>query len=105
METNLNDQNFKQFLRETEKLILVDFWTEWCGPCQFLGPILEKVVQEYQDKVILAKVNLDDAPKVSQEYRIEQIPTIVLFKEGKPINSFIGLRPESFIRDFINQAL
>ena len=105
METNLNDQNFKQFLQETEKLILVDFWAEWCGPCQTLGPILEKVIQEYQDKVVLAKVNVDEAPKISQEYGIEQIPTIVLLKDGKPINGFIGLRPESFIKDFIEQAL
>ena len=74
-------------------------------PCFILGPILEKVVQEYEDRLILAKVDLDAAPQISQKYRIEQIPTVVLFKNGKPISGFIGVRSESIIKEFLNEAL
>ncbi len=101
----LTDQNFDQTIQNAQKPILVDFWTEWCMPCFVLGPILEKVAEEYNNKFTLAKVNLDVAPQVSQKYGIEQIPTVILFKNGKPISGFIGARAESAIKEFLNEAL
>ena len=105
IEINLDDQNFNQFIQNSKKSVLIDFWAEWCMPCQILGPILEKVVEEYSDKVTLAKVNLDSAPQISQQYGIEQIPTVVLFKDGKPVSGFIGVRPEPAIKEFLEEAL
>ena len=105
IEINLIDQNFNQFIQSAKKPVLVDFWAEWCMPCFVLGPILEKVAEEYNDKFTLAKVNLDAAPQISQKYGIEQIPTVVLFKNGKPISGFIGVRSEPAIKEFLNEAL
>ena len=101
----LTDENFEKEIREVDKPILVDFWTQWCSPCLILGPILEKLSEEYQDKFILAKVNLDEAPLTAQKFGIEQIPTVVLFKNGKPVSGFIGVRPEQAIKEFLNEAL
>jgi len=101
----LTDENFEKEITSASKPILVDFWAEWCMPCLVLGPILEKVAEEYNDKFTLAKVNLDAAPQISQKYGIEQIPTVVLFKNGKPISGFIGVRSEPAIKEFLNEAL
>jgi thioredoxin len=105
IEKNLTDQNFDQFIQSSEKPVLVDFWAQWCMPCLALGPVLEKVAQEYGDKLILAKVNLDAVPQTAQKYGIEQIPTVILFKNGKPVSGFIGLRPEPIIKEFLDEAL
>jgi thioredoxin 1 len=105
IEVNLTDQNFDQFIQGSEKPVLVDFWAEWCMPCFALAPILEKVAQEYSDKITLAKVNLDAAPQISQKYKIERIPTVILFKNGKPIIGFIGVRPEPLVKEFLDEAL
>ena len=101
----LTDENFEKEITNAPKPILVDFWAQWCSPCLILGPILEKLSEEYQDKFILAKVNLDEAPLTAQKYRIEQIPTVILFKEGKPISGFIGVRPEPIIKNWLEQNL
>lgn len=105
IEANLTDQNFNQFIQDSEKPVLVDFWAQWCTPCLILGPTLEKVAQEYSDRLALVKVNLDTAPQTSQKYGIEQIPTVVLFKDGKPVSGFIGVRPETVIKEFLEEAL
>lgn len=99
----LNDQNFEKEIQAANKLMLVDFWASWCTPCFVLTPILEKVVQEYEDKLILAKVNLDEAPLTAQKYGIERIPTVILFKWGKPINAFLGVRPEPVVRQWLEE--
>ena len=101
----LTDENFEKEITSASKPILVDFWAQWCMPCYVLSPILEKLAEDYKDKLTLAKVDLDAAPQISQKYGIEQIPTVVLFKSGKPVSGFIGVRPESAIKEFLNEAL
>jgi thioredoxin 1 len=101
----LDDQNFESELQKSQKPIVVDFWAEWCGPCQMLGPIMEKVAEEYKDKIDFGKVNVDAAPLASQKYEIAQIPTVMLFKAGKPVSAFIGARPEDFIKSWLNENL
>jgi len=101
----LTDENFEREISSLRGPVLVDFWAHWCSPCLVLGPILEKLVNEYREKLILAKVSLDTAPLVAQKYGIEQIPTIILFKEGKPISGFVGVRPEPQIREWLEENL
>ena len=102
---NLTDENFEKEITSAEKPILVDFWAQWCTPCLVLSPILEKLAEKYEEKLILAKVDLDAAPQISQKYGIEQIPTVILFKEGKPMSGFIGVKPEPVIKNWLEQNL
>ena len=101
----ITSEDFDKEVLQSETPVLVDFWAEWCGPCQILGPVLDKVADEYKEKIVLAKVNVDSAPACSQKYQISQIPTVVLFKAGKLASGFIGVRPEEFIRQWLDEAL
>lgn len=101
----LTDQNFEQKIKNAEKPVLVDFYTLWCQPCFILSPILEKLANEFEGKLILAKVNLDTVPLISQKYGIEKIPTVIFFKEGKPVSGFVGVRPEGEIREWLEENL
>lgn len=103
--TTLTDGNFEQTIQNAQKPILVDFYTFWCSPCAVLSPILEKLAEEFKEKLILAKVNLDAVPLAAQKYGIEKIPTIILFKKGKPISGFIGVKPEPEIREWLGENL
>ncbi len=101
----LTDLNFEKEIQSTNKPVLVDFWATWCYPCSVLSPILEKLAKEYQDELILAKVNIAEAPMISEKLGIDQIPTVILFKNGKPISGFIGVRPEPVIREWLRKML
>lgn len=101
----LTDENFEEEIQRTEKPVLVDFWAQWCMPCFVLTPILEKVARDYQDKFILAKANLDNVPIVAQRLGINQIPMVVLFRGGKPVSGFVGVRPEPVVREILNKML
>ncbi len=101
----LTDENFEEEIKKADKPILVDFWSTWCGPCATLSPILEKLAEEYQDKITLAKVNLDAAPLTAQKFGISRIPTVVLFKDEKPISGFIGVKPGLVIKEWLGKML
>jgi thioredoxin 1 len=105
MITNLTDENFDEEIKKLEKPVLVDFFATWCGPCEVLGPVLEKVAEGFGDKVVLAKVNVDQFPVTSGKFNIDRIPNVILFKDGKPVDSFIGLMPEPAIKTWLENAL
>ncbi|MEK7658623.1 MAG: thioredoxin [Patescibacteria group bacterium] len=101
----LNDENFEKEINNSNQLILVDFFAEWCEPCSVLGPILEKVSEHFKEKFVLVKVNLDSAPLIAQKFGIEKIPTVVLFKAGKPISGFVGLSSEANIKEWLEKII
>lgn len=102
---NLTDKDFEREIQNANKPILVDFWAGYCTPCFVLAPILEKLAEEFNDKFIFAKVDLETAPLAAQKYGIERIPTVILFQEGKPVSGFFGVRPEPIIREWLEENL
>ena len=83
-------------------LVLVDFWAPWCGPCRMQGPILEKVAGEVNGKAVIAKVNVDDNTASAAKFDVRSIPTLVLFKDGKPVKQFVGVQRLDVLVDAIN---
>jgi len=102
---NLTDENFEKEISSAQKPVLVDFWAVWCGPCSVLGPILEKLSEEYKEKVVFAKVNIDESPLASQKFNIDRIPNVVLFKDGKVLGGFVGVQPEEAIKKWLEGFL
>src|SRR6201995_3357722 len=82
--------------------VIVDFWAPWCGPCKQLGPALEKAVTEANGAVKLVKVNIDENPEIAQQLRIQSIPTVYAFKDGQPVDGFMGALPESQVKAFVS---
>jgi putative thioredoxin len=85
--------------------VVVDLWAPWCGPCRTLGPILQKVVDETDGKVVLAKVNVDENPQVSQAFRVQGIPAVYAVADGKVVSGFVGAQPEAAVREFVDSLL
>jgi thioredoxin 1 len=101
----LSDEKFEEEIQKLEKPVLIDFWAEWCFPCKVFAPTFEKLSKDFEEKVVFAKVNIDQAPLTAQKFKIERIPSIVLFKEGRPVSGFVGVLPEEAIKDWINKTL
>ena len=85
--------------------MLVDFWATWCGPCRMIAPIVEEIAAQYADKVIVAKVDVDEQGELAQRYRIMNIPTLLLFKGGEIVDKAIGARPKAALEQMLNKAL
>jgi len=95
MALELTDTNFQQEVINSDKLSVVDFWAEWCGPCRAIGAVIEELSKEYDGKVKVGKVNVDNNPQVSLNYGITSIPAILFIKNGEVVDKLIGAQPKS----------
>ena len=100
------DQNsFQKNVLDSKKPVLVDFWAPWCGPCRAVAPVVEELAKEYSDKAGFAKVNVDDSPILASQYNVMSIPTIIVFKDGKPAEQVIGYKPKNELKKLIDTVL
>lgn len=101
------DRDFEEKVIEKSKkmLVAVDFWAQWCMPCLMLGPILEEIMGGLKGKALLAKVNVDESPRISQKYMIRSIPAVKFFRNGKVIDEFVGALPEPSVRKYFQRNL
>jgi thioredoxin 1 len=92
---NVTDATFEADVLKNDKPVVVDYWAEWCGPCRQVSPVLEEIASEHADKIDVVKLNVDDNPVTSQRYRILNIPTLSVFKDGEVVKEIVGARPKS----------
>ncbi|MBQ2917107.1 MAG: thioredoxin [Clostridia bacterium] len=102
VEINLTNQNFDKEVIESNKTVLVDFWATWCGPCQMLSPILSEIAEQYGDKIKVGKVNVDEYRELAVKYQISSIPALLLFKEGKIVDTFVGFCTKKELEEKLN---
>jgi thioredoxin 1 len=95
MALEFTDANFKADVLESDKLSVIDFWAEWCGPCRAIGPVIEELAKEYDGKVNIGKVNVDHNPEVSMGYGITSIPAILFVKGGQVVDKLVGAQPKA----------
>ena len=97
----VTDNTFDDTVINSTTPVVVDFWAPWCGPCKQLGPMIEKVIKAANGAVKLVKINIDESPEIAQEMRIQSIPAVYAFKNGRPVDAFVGAVPESQIKAFV----
>ena len=102
MEVKVTKDNFESEVLQSETPVLLDFFATWCGPCRMLSPILEEIAKEYAGKIKVCKVDVDEEPELASAFRVQSIPTLVAFKEGKAINMAVGYRKKEDLLAMFN---
>ena len=100
----IDDASFGEFVK-AEVPVLVDFWAPWCGPCRMVAPVVDELADEYEGKVNFGKVNVDESPKIASQYGVMGIPTLILFKGGKPLTNIVGFRPKDELKKSLDESL
>jgi thioredoxin 1 len=102
----VTDASFADEVLGSDKLVLVDFWASWCGPCKQVAPVLEEIASENGDKLVIAKMDIDANPSTPREYQIMSIPTMILFSKGEPVKQIVGAKPKAALlqdlADYLN---
>ncbi len=101
----VDGNSFDKVVLQSKVPVLVDFWAPWCGPCRMVAPVVEELAGEYEGKVIFGKVNVDDEPKIASRYGIMSIPSLIVFKGGKPVSNVVGFRPKAELKRSLDAAL
>lgn len=102
---HVHDNDFNELVLESDLPVLLDYWAEWCGPCKMLAPVLDTVAEEFTDKLVVAKLNIDDNPQTPQKYGVRGIPTLMIFKNGEVEGTKVGALSKSQLVEFINNHL
>jgi thioredoxin 1 len=102
---HVSDENFEQEVLKADMPVVVDLWAPWCGPCRALAPIVEELAVAYKNRVKFAKLNIDDSPSTAEKFGVRSIPTLMLFKDGKLLDTLIGLVPKEKLEDFVKKGL
>ena len=105
MVSEVKTSNFKEEVILSEKLVLVDLYATWCGPCRALTPVLEEIAEKYQDKIKVVKVNVDEEESIAARFGVMSIPTVLIFRDGKTVASFVGLKSPSEIESIVENHL
>jgi len=95
MTIEVTDSNFDTVVLQSDKPVIVDFWAEWCGPCRVIGPLVKEISEEYGDKVVVTKLDVDSNPAVTNKFSIRNIPTVLFFKNGQVVDKVVGAVPKS----------
>ncbi|MFH1369655.1 MAG: thioredoxin [Elusimicrobiota bacterium] len=104
-EIELNEQNFGSEVTNSSLPVLVDFWAPWCGPCKMIAPVIREIAAEYAGKLKVGKVNTDENMSISSQFQITSIPTLIIFKNGKPFHKIVGFKQKTELKKIIDNAL
>ncbi len=102
---NVTDADFEEKVLKSDKPVLVDFWAAWCGPCRMMGPVIDEVAEAYGDKIIIAKMNVDDNPQTPAKYGVRGIPNLKLFKDGQVVDEIVGAVPRQKLEEMLQKVL
>ena len=103
--THLSESTFEQEVINAGQPVLVDYWAEWCGPCKMIDPLLHQLADEYEGRIKIAKVNIDQNPQIANQYKIRGIPTLMVFNDGKVQGMKVGAVTKGVLKDFIDQHI
>jgi thioredoxin 1 len=101
----VDQDSFQKAVLDSQKPVLVDFWAPWCGPCRAVAPVVEELAKDYKGKMEFAKLNVDESPFVASKYGVMSIPTIIVFKDGKPVHQAVGYQPKDQLKKLLDGAL
>lgn len=104
-EITLTDATFDQEVLKSDMPVLVDFWAPWCGPCKIIGPIVEELAKDWEGKVKVGKLNVDENPQTAGKYSVMSIPTLLVFKKGQPVKTMVGAQPKENIKKGVEEVL
>ena len=102
---NLTVNNFEQQVMKQDKLVVVDFWATWCGPCRAIGPVIDELANQYEGKVVVGKINVDEESSLARKYKVMSIPTVMLFKNGEVVDKVVGVRSKEDLEELIDSNI
>jgi thioredoxin 1 len=105
MALEITDENFEELVLKSDKPVLVDFWAAWCGPCRMVGPVIEEISNEYSDKAVVGKVDIDSNQEYAAKYGVRNIPTVLVFNKGEIITRQVGVAPKNTYTEAIDNLL